>query len=675
MEDLNTKNPADSSPYHWENHNALIQPHEIIATLCQSSPEQYLWKSLFKEFLSLTEVFKMPSKKWYIAVEEIIRKIGFEEFEKKAVLISSCNMARLEVLGNKKYFDQGVFLYTARKNFTTPTWLTNLTEESVPSGWFIGKQAEYGSIYGVREFFYSYFVEGKITRGIFHANLIIKSPAVDQIIDCFANMIPAYAQDAFHIYSVQNNSQGISKLVALRRKVNNKTSQKRIDKAIANIGRKRNLSSEQLIEETIPTHDVNQNGLLRKRLSKGEAVVTMDGLSTPKITFMSATGKLFKTLPKDIDEGDLSITKELRKTVKQIASTLVSTRHTIEGFYRSGYKVDFDRWVKFYAQHPLVNRVVTGSLWVLSSRDTVITGLFQSNQFIDVNERPISIESGIETVSLWHPALANPAEIAAWKSIISKCKFIQPFKQVYRETYSKTDIPEKNTDRYEGFNGHIINKDKLYALAKSRDWSTTDLYKQGDIRIVIKFFRPNIEAALNFRDIDLNQLSAHYGDLHARITSVTFSSSKAPLPIENIDPIVLSEILRDIDLFISTTSIGNDAAWFDSQLQEARKYVHKYTEIDLSGVAKTRAEILKNIILSLGKNNIRIERNFVCIDKPEGGYKIHLNSGNAFSLETNSLYPIDKKPKKISLKNTFIPIDGDTLIEEIIFKSMYLSEL
>jgi hypothetical protein len=60
---------------------------------------------------------------------------------------------------------------------------------------------------------------------------------------------------------------------------------------------------------------------------------------------------------------------------------------------------------------------------------------------------------------------------------------------------------------------------------------------------------------------------------------------------------VLSEILRDVDLFVGVGSVGNDPSWQDGGPEgRFRTYWQTYSFGELSETAKTRRSVLQRLI-------------------------------------------------------------------------------
>ena len=67
-----------------------------------------------------------------------------------------------------------------------------------------------------------------------------------------------------------------------------------------------------------------------------------------------------------------------------------------------------------------------------------------------------------------------------------------------------------------------------------------------------------------------------------------------PVPLRDVPAIVLSEVMRDVDLFVGVCSVGNDPAWLDGgRRPEWTNYWTGYAFGELSESAKTRRQILE----------------------------------------------------------------------------------
>jgi hypothetical protein len=71
----------------------------------------------------------------------------------------------------------------------------------------------------------------------------------------------------------------------------------------------------------------------------------------------------------------------------------------------------------------------------------------------------------------------------------------------------------------------------------------------------------------------------------------------APVPLEDIKPLVLSEVLRDVDLFVGGAGVGNDPTWQDGGPGgRFREYLTSYGFGELNQGAQTRRLLLERLV-------------------------------------------------------------------------------
>lgn len=140
---------------------------------------------------------------------------------------------------------------------------------------------------------------------------------------------------------------------------------------------------------------------------------------------------------------------------------------------------------------------------------------------------------------------------------------------------------------------------------------------------------------------------------------------------------VLSEVLRDVDLFVGVSSIGNDPTWQDSGDARRRTwgdYWSSYSFGELSAAAEVRRDLLARILPKLSIRDVAtLEERFLVVQGSLRTYKIHLGSGNIL-MEPNGEYLCivpgrgDAEPREIML-----PFDGDRTLSILLSKALLLA--
>lgn len=159
---------------------------------------------------------------------------------------------------------------------------------------------------------------------------------------------------------------------------------------------------------------------------------------------------------------------------------------------------------------------------------------------------------------------------------------------------------------------------------------------------------------------------------------VRFSNAEnEAIDLIDIPPLVLSEVLRDTDLFVGVASVGNDPSWADNGgAGRNRQYWHSYSFGDLGETAKTRKLILERLLPKLKiRDKAKIDGKFLIVEGTQHSYKIHIGSGNIL------IQPGDRYlcivPGRGASKSTdglYLPFEGDRGLSIVLSKAFMLAE-
>jgi len=103
-----------------------------------------------------------------------------------------------------------------------------------------------------------------------------------------------------------------------------------------------------------------------------------------------------------------------------------------------------------------------------------------------------------------------------------------------------------------------------------------------------------------------------------------------PLPIDSIPGLVLSEVLRDVDLFDGVASVGNDPTWQDGGPDgRFHAYWHSYGFRRADADRREPRDLLVRLVPRLAvADRCTVEGRFLHVRGELHTYKIHLGSGN-----------------------------------------------
>ena len=134
--------------------------------------------------------------------------------------------------------------------------------------------------------------------------------------------------------------------------------------------------------------------------------------------------------------------------------------------------------------------------------------------------------------------------------------------------------------------------------------------------------------------------------------------------------------MRDVDLFVGVTSVGNDPNWADGRPEgRYRDYWQEYSFGELSATAQTRRALLERLLprLKIGDRCTLAER-FLIVRGNLRSYKIHLGSGNILMTPNDQYLCIVPSRPTQTPGDVFLPFDGDATLSIILSKAFMLAE-
>jgi hypothetical protein len=287
-----------------------------------------------------------------------------------------------------------------------------------------------------------------------------------------------------------------------------------------------------------------------------------------------------------------------------------------------------------------------------------------------------------------------------WRDWLDRHQVQQPFKQAHREVYILTDA-ERQTRVYSNrYAAHIVRQHQFNALCGVRGWRNvlkllvdqefppawrelpqcglraefwtdgagddygTDTNEQGTFHYLAT-------DQVRFFPLEAPQVTGHAYDRGQVATA-------EPLPLEEVPPLVFSEIMRDADMFVGVASVGNDPTWADGGPEgRYRDYWQGYSFGDLSATAQTRRGVLQRLVPRLKiASRCSISDKFLVVRGDVRTYKIHLGSGNIL-MEPNDEYMCivpSRGMARGAAEKLFLPFEGDNTMSIILSKAFLLAE-
>lgn len=635
------------------------------------------WFDILTHFLLLDKHNKFPDKNWYKELETLIEKISSEEFIKTGISwINNC-IEHARVSHNKFSKIGIVTAYDSIQsglgisNTKMPEWVSKVYGKDVFEDSFF-KREDYAYLDEFQNYFYQ-SIGGRILRGFLHSSLILNDKEIFELVDKFAFSNPNHAQDPIYIYSKISKEIGVPKLSMLKTRVRNKNIISRINKAFEEIGKKSKMSKEEIEESLVPDFGINGESVFIQDINGYKCCYKISNYKTSRTYYLNPDGKEQKSLPTTISNFKDDI-KLFKANLKEIDLVLSSSRKRIEGFYLNDRTIPFSEFLNKYLDHKLMNIIAKDLIWTFRNKSDLTVSLFYLNgEFVNQSNEVYRESLDDCEVSLWHPIGVDRQVVFLWREFMVKHEILQPIKQAFREVYIITDA-EVNTSTYSNrYASHILNKDHCYALAKGRLWSVSGLINDGKLSFSIPQKKLKVEFWSS--EVNLSEYSKFYGSLHISTDQVRFYKDKELIELIEVPAIIFSEVMRDIDLFVGVTSIGNDPSWYDRGLQNANSYWSEYVNSELKGYSITRLEILSSLISKLKiSKSCSIEGKYLKVQGKRRSYKIHIGSGNILMEPNDQYLCIVANREHSSTKKLFIPFEGDHLLSIIISKAFLLAD-
>ncbi len=496
----------------------------------------------------------------------------------------------------------------------------------------------------------------------------------------------------------------VGQLARLKVKLKFIPAQKGVEKALAAAAKREGLAPEEMDELAVPAYGMEEVGRRREEFGEYVGELIVEGPDVELRWSRLADGKPLKSVPAGAKASHPAEVKELQATVKDVSAMLAAQRERIDNLFLARKAWPLAAWRERYLDHPLVGSIARRLIWTFADGDSRRDGIWLDGAIVDVEDRPIGGLGESTEVTLWHPIGRPVAEVTAWRDWTHRHEVRQPFKQAYREMYMLTDA-ERNTRVYSNrFAAHVLKQHQFHALCAARGW-------RNRLRLMVDDRFPPASKELPGWGLRAEFWVEGAGDEYGRDTTesgaylyvstdqVRFYESGAPqrqahagggygpawgrgdaepVPLERVPPLVLSEVLRDVDLFVGVASLGNDPNWTDGGEgpRPYQAYWHTYGFGDLSANGQTRKAALERIIprLKIAARCSFVDR-FLVVKGDLRTYKIHLGSGNIL-MEPNDQYLciVPKQAVGPAVGPVFLPFEGDSTLSIILSKALMLAE-
>lgn len=502
--------------------------------------------------------------------------------------------------------------------------------------------------------------------------------------------------------SWHSGDEALAELTRLSITVSHKVTLKSIAKVVETKAAELGLSTEEVEELSVPTCGMTELGRRVQKFGAAAAELTIVG-SSVTWTWRNDAGRVVKSAPATVRKEYGPELKELKSAAANIGKTLSAHSERLDRQFLARRSWRYDTWRARLADHLLLGTLVRRLIWLVDGVPVSFDGFGAGEKLQSVGGAAVT-PSAQARVELWHPVGRDLDEVMAWRLRLEQSGVSQPFKQAHREVYLLTPAEEATRVYSNRFAAHLCRQYQFQALAAARGWhsklrlAVDDAYPPPVKQLPLWDLRAEfwIDGVRHGLGEDWLTSSCAYAYLstdqvrfyrHGATTNIAYAGSGVyapsdtyvgpaePVPLAEIPPLVLSEILRDADLFVGVSGVGNDPAWTDSGPEgRYRAYWHDYAFGELGISAGDRADLLARLVPRLAiADRCRIEGRFLEVRGDLNTYKIHLGSGNIL-ISPGNRYLCIVPGHKTKDADVTLPFEGDLKLAVILSKALLLAD-
>lgn len=511
---------------------------------------------------------------------------------------------------------------------------------------------------------------------------------------------PKTANAAVYALSRIDSDAALGQIARLAARVVFKGTLKELNTALDARAAALGLTRDEVEEFAVPTYGLTEVGRRIDTFGEASAELTVAGGGVT-ITWRTGAGKVVKAPPAAVRADHADDLKELKAAVKDIEKMLSAQADRLDRQFLAQRAWPLSTWRERYLDHPLLGTLARRLIWLVGDRPCA----YADGALRGLDDAAIAAADDA-TVRLWHPIGRDVDEVLAWRAWLERHEIMQPFKQSHREVYLLT-AAEENTRVYSNrYAAHVLRQHQFHALTAARGW-------RNKLRLMVDDTYPPATRELTQwglrAEFWVEGIGDDYGSdttesgsyLRIATDQVRFYPTVAPdnyahaggggyeqwvhqgadptdpLPLAEIPPLVLSEILRDVDLFVGVASVGNDPTWQDGGPNgRFREYWASYSFGELTATAETRRDLLARLLPRLAiADRAAVDGRFLTVRGDLRTYKIHLGSGNILmSPNDQYLCIVPKQSADPGGSGLFLPFEGDRVLAVILSKAMLLAK-
>jgi hypothetical protein len=446
-----------------------------------------------------------------------------------------------------------------------------------------------------------------------------------------------------------------------------------VDRTLEEAAARAGMARADLEDLSVPTFGLGADRVLRRSYGDAAVELRLDGGRDPEVKWIDAGGRPRAALPKGVKDAFPAAGREIRALAKEVGQTLRAQRDRLEATFLAPRTFPLATWRERWLGHPLLATLATALLWragdgpgahVFSAVGGELRGAAGEEAAGLADDAP---------VRLWHPLDSDVATILGWRRRLAALGVRQPFKQAHREVYLPTPAELETRDYSNRFAAHVLKQHQVAALCRERGWrfalqggfDSGDGWPSRDLPGGLR-----VEFRVNGIPDRMTEIGIF---LYVTSDRVVFRRGGAAVPLLDVPPLVFSEAMREVDLFVGVASVANDPTWVDGGDERFRAYWQDHAFGELAETARTRRDVLAVLLPSLEiAGRCRLLDRFLEVRGARATYRIHLGSANVI-VEPGSRYLCVVPGASRDADRVRLPFDGDGTLALILSKAFLLA--
>ena len=388
-----------------------------------------------------------------------------------------------------------------------------------------------------------------------------------------APMIRAWPGEAQHQRAVTGlevlraigSDTALMQINGIAQKVKFKGLQSRAVECMEGIAQDRDLSRAQLEDRVIPDCDLDEKGTRILDFGPRQFRFVLSPDMKPLVREVGSNAKPRPDLPKPNSKDDEAKANETvaawKLMKKQIAEVAKVQAVRLENAMVTGRRWTPEEFEMLLARHPLMTNLVRLLVWEVASGNRRATfRLTEDGTYADSTDETFDLMDGDWAhVGIVHPLHLSEAEKRAWGEVFSDYELVPPFPQLGRTIYTlEGDELKEGAKEITRFANVTLPPQTMCFGLEKLGWERGAAQDAGGFYEHVKIFESADTSACVEYEPGLFMGGQEYWEpqkmttayfvpgLYKPKTYWNYPDKKRALPLSEIDPVAISEVLKDL---------------------------------------------------------------------------------------------------------------------------------